>query len=61
MVEPTKGLRLAFSYGILGLHFVVDGSNGRYPETNGPTDMAYINELIKKDEERRAALGETDE
>lgn len=61
MAEPTKKLRLAFKHGLLGLYFIVEGSPGRYPEANGPIDMAYINELIKQDEERRATTGETDE
>lgn len=50
MTEPTKGLRVAFKEGMLGLHFVAD--ENPYPEANGPADMAYINRLIEEDEKR---------
>jgi hypothetical protein len=62
MAEPTKGLRLAFKPGLLGLHFTWAGTGKEpYPESQGPSDMAYINELIEEDEQRRATKGETDE
>lgn len=48
IVKATKGLRLAFEPGICGLKFVA--GEGKYPEANGPTDMAYINSLIEADE-----------
>lgn len=47
MTIPTKGLRLEFEAGI-GLKFVSEQQP--YPESNGPTDMAYINRLIEEDE-----------
>lgn len=51
MTVPTKGLRLVFEEGICGLKFVSEQQP--YPESNGPTDMAYINGLIEEEERRR--------
>ena len=53
---PTKGLRLAFQPGALGLHFVTGKEPGTYPEAQGHIDMAYINELLEMDERRREHL-----
>jgi hypothetical protein len=53
---PTKGVRLAFQKGPLGLHFVTSQTPGTYPESQGPIDMEYINRLIEIDERRREHL-----
>lgn len=52
MSEHTQGLRLAFTPGLLGLHFVV-GSAKYTDEEKGPSDMAYVNSLIEADERQR--------
>jgi hypothetical protein len=59
-VTPTKGLRLAYTEGLLGLHFRIGTEPGSYPENDaqGQADMAYINELIAADEKRRQESGD---
>jgi hypothetical protein len=58
MTEPTKGLRLAFTPGMLGLHFRIGNEPDSYPNDmeKGERDMAYINSLIEADERQRGTL-----
>jgi hypothetical protein len=50
----TEGLRLAYTPGLLGLHFRIAGVPDSYPNDDvlGGRDMAYINGLIEADERR---------
>lgn len=54
----TPGVRLAYTEGLIGLHFRINGESGSYRNDNvlGHRDMTYINDLIENDELRRKGM-----